>query len=87
MFVTPGSTQTRWFARSISRMRLIREMTIRTPSDSGSAPPDRPEPDPRATHATPASAHAFTHAWTCSVSAGSTATPGRTAYCSSPSDS
>ena len=87
MFVTPGSTQTRWFGRSISRIRFIREVTIRTPSVSGSAPPDSPEPEPRATHGTSASAQARTHAWTCSAVPGSTTTPGVTAYCRSPSDS
>ena len=87
MFVTPGSTHTRWLTVSISRIRAIREVTMSTPSASGSAPPERPEPEPRATQETSASAQARTQAWTCSASAGSTATPGRTAYCSSPSDS
>ena len=87
MLVTPGSTQTRWFGRSISSTRVIREVTIRTPSAIGSAPPDSPEPEPRATHGTPAAAQARTQAWTSSAVPGSTATPGRTAYCSRPSDS
>ena len=87
MFVTPGSTQTRWLARSTSSTRFIREVTISTPSATGSAPPDSPEPEPRATHGTPASAHAFTQAWTCSALPGRTATAGSAEYCSSPSDS
>jgi hypothetical protein len=87
VFVTPGSTHTRWFARSTSSTRFIRDVTIRTPSASGSAPPERPEPEPRATHGTPAAAQARTQAWTSSAVPGRTATPGRTAYCSRPSDS
>ena len=35
-------------------MRRSRESTTSTPSSSGSAPPDRPLPEPRATHGTPA---------------------------------
>ena len=87
MLVTPGSTQMRWLARSISRIRFIRETTISTPSAIGSAPPERPEPAPRATHGTPASAHAFTTACTSSADPGSTAAAGITWYCSRPSDS
>ena len=68
-------------------MRFIRETTISTPSEIGSAPPESPEPAPRATHGTPASAHALTTAWTSSADAGSTAAAGITWYCSSPSDS
>ena len=55
MFVTPGSTSTRPFAMSTSRMRLSRESAIRTPSSTGSAPPESPEPAPRATQGTSAS--------------------------------
>ena len=50
MLVTPGSTTTRWLARSTSRMRRIRETAMTTPSSTGIAPPDSPEPEPRATH-------------------------------------
>jgi hypothetical protein len=85
--VTPGSTQMRWLGRSISSTRFIRDVTIRTPSEIGSAPPLSPEPEPRATQPTFAAAHALTHAWTSSAVPGSTAAPGVTAYCSSPSDS
>src|SRR5688572_19061668 len=87
VFVTPGSTHTRWLGRSTSSTRFIRDVTISTPSAIGSAPPDSPEPEPRATHGIPAAAHALTHACTCSALPGSTATPGLTAYCSRPSDS
>jgi hypothetical protein len=65
-------------------MRLS-EITI--PSATGVAPPDRPEPAPRATHGTPARWHARRTAWTSSVEPGSTTAFGVTAYCSSPSDS
>jgi hypothetical protein len=58
-----------------------------TPSATGRAPPDSPDPAPLATHGTPAVAHAATTARTCSASAGSTATAGTWWYCSSPSDS
>ena len=87
MFVTPGSQTTRWFSRSTSRMRRSRESTTSTPSSSGSAPPDRPLPEPRATHGTPASWQARTTAATSSPVPGSTAARGTVAYCSSPSDS
>ena len=87
MFVTPGSTHTRWFSRSISRIRFIRESTIRTPSSTGSAPPERPEPAPRATHGTPTRAHAATTRCTSSAVPGSAAAAGTARYCSSPSDS
>src|SRR3954452_7128134 len=87
MFVTPGSTTMRWVSRSPSRIRRMRETTISTPSSTGRAPPDRPEPAPRATHGTPASWHARTTRWTCSAESGRTTAPGVTAYCSSPSDS
>ena len=50
---------------------------MRMPSSTGSAPPDRPEPAPRATHGTPACAQARTHAWTSAAEPGSTAARGR----------
>ena len=62
--ITPGSTTARWSSRSTSRMRRIREVTISTPSACGSAPPDSPVPEPRATNGTPASAQARTVAAT-----------------------
>ena len=68
-------------------MRFIRESTISTPSSIGSAPPDSPEPAPRATHGTSARAQAAHDRWTSSARAGSTAAAGIARYCSSPSDS
>src|SRR3954471_6930337 len=87
MFVTPGSTTMRWLSRSTSRIRRIRERTTSTPSSLGTAPPDRPEPAPRATHGTCASWQRRTTRWTCSALSGSTTMRGVTAYWSSPSDS
>jgi hypothetical protein len=86
-FVTPGSTQIRWFSRSTSSTRFMRETTISTPSSIGSAPPDSPEPAPRATHGTPARAQACTTACTSSAVPGRTAAAGTTRYWSRPSDS
>jgi hypothetical protein len=60
---------------------------MRTPSATGSAPPERPDPAPRATHGTSAAAHALTQACTSSALPGSTATAGSAVYCSRPSDS
>ena len=57
-------------------IRRICDMTISTPSARGSAPPDRPVPEPRATNGTPARAHAATTAATCSAISGSTTSPG-----------
>ncbi len=68
-------------------MRFSRETTISTPSETGSAPPESPEPEPRATQGTPARAHALTHRRTSSALPGSTAATGVAWYCSSPSDS
>ena len=87
MFVTPGSTRTRPFGMSTSRMRRSRESAIRMPSSTGSAPPESPEPAPRATHGTSASWQARTTAATSAAVPGSTTAAGVTAYCSSPSDS
>src|SRR3954447_18906275 len=87
MLVTPGSTTTRWFRRSTSRILLIRESTTRTPSSCGTAPPERPDPAPRATHGTSSLWQSATTCCTCSVELGSTTTHGVTAYCSRPSDS
>ncbi len=50
-------------------MRFIRETTISTPSSIGSAPPERPEPAPRATHGTSARAQAATTCRTSSARA------------------
>ena len=57
-----------------------------TPSSTGSAPPERPEPEPRATHGTEASWQARTTSRTSAPDPGSTTTPGVTAYCNRPSD-
>ena len=51
-------------------------MTISTPSECGTAPPDRPVPLPRATKITPASAQARTTAATWSADSGSTTSAG-----------
>ena len=85
--VTPGSTHMRPFSRSISRIRFIRDMTSSTPSSTGSAPPERPDPAPRATHGTCARAQAATTCCTSSAVPGSTAATGVARYCSNPSDS
>ena len=68
-------------------MRRIRDSEMTTPPSIGSEPPDRPVPDPRATHGTSARWQAATTAATSSALSGSTAAAGTTAYCSSPSDS
>ena len=87
MFVTPGSTTTRRLWMSTSRIRRMRESAISTPSSTGSAPPERPEPAPRATHGTSASWQARTTSATSRRLPGSTTAAGVTAYWSSPSDS
>ena len=65
----------------------MRDSTSSTPSSTGRAPPDSPEPAPRATHATSSRAQAWTIACTSSVLFGSTAAAGVAWYWSSPSDS
>ncbi len=55
----------------------MRDITISTPSSTGSAPPDSPEPEPRATQGTSWRAHAATTARTSSAAFGSTAAAGR----------
>ncbi len=65
----------------------MRDSAISTPSSTGSAPPESPEPAPRATNGTPARWQARTTAWTSRVESGNTTAPGVTAYWSSPSDS
>ena len=62
-------------------------MTISTPSGRGSAPPDRPVPEPRATNGTPAAWHSPTTCRTSSALPGSTAAPGRERSFANPSDS
>ena len=85
--VTPGSTMARRLAGSIAMMRRIFEVTISTPSARGSAPPDRPVPEPRATNGTLAVAQAVTTAATCSAVVGSTTRPGEHRCAVSPSHS
>ena len=68
-------------------MRRILDSEITTPPSTGSDPPDRPVPDPRATHGTAARWQAATTAATSEALSGRTAAAGTTAYCSSPSDS
>ena len=87
MFVTPGWQTTRPLSRSTSRMRFMRVSATRIPSSTGSAPPESPEPLPRATHGTSCSWQARTTSETSCVVAGSTTACGRCAYCSRPSDS
>ena len=59
-------------------MARIRDVTINTPSAWGSAPPDRPVPDPRATYGTPCSAQARTIAASWLASSGTTTRAGVT---------
>src|ERR1700676_1489454 len=47
--MTPGSTTTRALGRSTSRMRFMRDRLMTMPFSTGSAPPLRPVPEPRAT--------------------------------------
>ena len=54
---------------------------------TGSAPPESPVPEPRATMGRPASCAIFTHPITSSVLSGSTTIPGVTRKLASPSDS
>ena len=57
-------------------MRFIRASEITTPSATGSAPPDRPVPAPRATNGTPCSWQSRTTAATCSAVSGRTTSSG-----------
>ncbi|GAA3312662.1 hypothetical protein GCM10020219_023040 [Nonomuraea dietziae] len=75
-FVTPGSTTALRLGRSISTIARIFEVTISTPSVRGSAPPERPVPEPLATNGTPYSLHSLITPATCSAFSGRTATPG-----------
>ncbi len=86
--VTPGSTVTRWLGRSTSSTRRSRVSAISTPSSTGSAPPDSPEPEPRATHGTlglVAGGHDRAHL--ARPFPGSTTACGSAAYWVRPSDS
>ncbi len=68
-------------------MLRIRESPISTPSSTGIAPPESPEPAPRAVHGISASWQARTTAATSAAEPGSTTIAGIEAYCSNPSDS
>ena len=68
-------------------MRRIRVSAISTPSSTGSAPPDSPVPEPRATHGTPARWHTRDDVGDLVAAAGEHRELGMAAYCSSPSDS
>ena len=65
----------------------MRVSEISTPSATGSAPPDRPVPAPRATQGTPRGGRPPRRPAPVAVDPGSTTTPGVTAYWSRPSDS
>ena len=54
----------------------MRASPITMPSATGTAPPERPVPAPRATNGTPCASQARTAATTCSVVAGSTTASG-----------
>ena len=56
----------------------MRESTSRTPFSIARAPPDEPEPEPRATHGTRSSWQTRTTSRTSPALAGSTATGGTT---------
>jgi hypothetical protein len=68
-------------------MRSSRLSAITTPPSTGSEPPERLVPLPRAVNGTPCSAHQRTVATTSSVLSGSTAASGRLRKAVSPSDS
>ena len=55
----------------------MRVSTTSTPSATGSAPPDSPEPAPRATHGISSRAHSCTIAWTSSAVPGEQRARGR----------
>ena len=85
--MTPGSRTARWSAGSTSTTARIWDSTTRTPSACGSAPPDSPVPEPRATYGTCAAMQARTTSATCAVLRGSTTSAGVTLYCARPSHS
>ena len=86
-FVTPGWTTARWFSASTERISRIRASPMTIPSATGSAPPDRPVPAPRATNGIRSRAQTRTTAATSSVLAGSTTSAGTTRKPVSPSHS
>jgi hypothetical protein len=55
MLITPGSTTTRWFGMSTSRILRILDMTMSIPASTGKAPPESPVPEPLATNGMPSS--------------------------------
>src|SRR3954464_10359800 len=60
--ITPGCTRMKALSKSTCRIRRIRESPMTTQPGTGSAPPESPVPDPRATMASPASRATLTHA-------------------------
>ena len=72
----PGWTRATRLTVSTSRIRLSFARLSSTPSASGSAPPDRPVPAPRATTGTSRPAQVRITSCTCSTVSGSTATRG-----------
>ena len=75
-FVTPGCTRAWRAAGLTSTTRLNLASESRMPSESGSAPPDNPVPEPRATTGVFVSRATRSTAATCCSSAGSVATSG-----------
>ena len=85
--ITPGSTVTCRLSASTAPRERSRDSTSRTPSALGSAPPDRPVPEPRATNGTPASEQSRTVSTTCWRLSASTTIAGVTLKLASPSHS
>src|ERR671921_1221194 len=85
--MTPGSTVTCRLSASTGDSLRSRDSTSRTPSALGSAPPDRPVPEPRATKGTPASEQSRTVSTTCCRLSASTTIAGVTLKFANPSHS
>src|SRR4051794_39044529 len=85
--MTPGSTVTWRLSASTGDSARSRDSTSRTPSALGSAPPDRPVPEPRATKGTPASEQSRTVSTTCCRLSASTTIAGVTLKLANPSHS
>src|SRR3712207_4062715 len=85
--MTPGSTVTWRLSASTGDSVRSRDSTSRTPSALGSAPPDRPVPEPRATKGTPASEQSRTVSTTCCRLSASTTIAGVTLKLANPSHS
>jgi uncharacterized protein YqgC (DUF456 family) len=86
-FVTPGCTRAVRASGSTETMRLNFASEMRTPSASGSAPPESPVPDPRATTGVFVSRAASSTAATSASLAGIVATSGVSRYAERPSHS